>query len=149
MLYLQHFKPAEFNRGGNWYSKIDPNLLVRMDILRFQIRSMIYISPVDGAVGRNNGQDDKSLHNVSYYGQVRAVDFFAPGANPREVVKRMVSLGFTGIGVYPNGKWNGERETRYHGDTRHDREMGNPAKWGVIDGDTVTLKEALDEADPE
>lgn len=146
MPHLQHFKPAEFNRHGNWFNRCATGLLHRLDILRFRLGSPVYVSPVDGAVGRHLGDSGKSQHNIDYHGEVRAVDFFAPDADPHVVVQLMRELGFTGIGVYADGMWQGEPAFRYHGDVRHDRGMGNPAEWGQVDGRTVSIEDALAES---
>ncbi len=143
MPHLENFQPAEFNRHGDWFPRCATGLLHRMDVLRFQLGSPVYISPVDGAVGRRNGQSDKSQHNINYYGEVRAVDFFAPGVDPQVVVDVMRELGFTGIGVYADGEWKGEKATRYHGDVRHDHKMGSPAEWGQVKGRTVSIDDAI------
>lgn len=143
-LHLHYFRPAEFNRGGiNWFQKTDAALLVRLDILRFRIGSPVIISPVDGATGRQDGTENKSQHNITYHGIVRAADFFVPGVSACRVVNAMRSLGFTGIGVYPDGLYGGKRETRYHGDVRTDRGPGNPAEWGHYDGKDCSINKAL------
>jgi len=145
--HLHYFAPPEFNRAGiNWFQKTDANLLVRLDLLRFRLSAPVVISPVDGATGRQAGTLDKSQHNITYHGLVRAADFFVPGVSASRVVNAMRSLGFTGIGVYPDGVYNGKRETRYHGDVRTDRGMGNPAEWGHYDGKDCSINEALQRA---
>ena len=143
-LHLHFFSPPEFNRAGvNWFQRMDAAILVRLDILRFRLNARVMISPVDGATGRHEGAENKSQHNVDYHGMVRAVDFFAPGVSASRVVNAMRSLGFTGIGVYPDGVYGGEQETRYHGDARTDRGPGNPAEWGHYDGKNCSINEAL------
>ena len=142
---LYYFKPSEFNRAGvNWFSKTDSALLVRLDILRFRLGSPVVISPVDGATGRENGTNDKSQHNIEYHGIVRAADFFVPGVSASRVVNAMRALSFTGIGVYPEGLYDGKQETRYHGDVRTDRKPGDPAEWGYYGGEDTSIDKALE-----
>ena len=146
-IHLHYFTPPEFNRDGvNWFAKTDAALLVRLDILRFRLGSPVIISPVNGATGRHKGNEDKSQHNIDYYGIVRAADFFVPGVSASRVVNAMRGLGFTGIGVYPDGLYYGKQETRYHGDVRTDRGPGNPAEWGHYESKDWSIDKALQKA---
>jgi hypothetical protein len=143
-LHLYHFKPAEFNRSGtNWYPVICPRLLVSMDLLRHELRTPVVISPHPQAVGRTRGRDDNSQHNFDRWAQVRGLDFFVPDASADRVVSAMTRLGFTGIGLYPEGFLGSVTQPRYHGDTRRDRVPGEPATWGYKGDRLVSLKEAL------
>lgn len=141
--HTYYFKPPEFNRSGvNWHSRMCPRLLVLLDLLRHELQSPVVISPVDGATGRYAGES-RTQHNVQRWGQVRAADFFCPGASPDRVIAAMTRLGFTGIGHYPDGLYDGKQESRYHGDTRRDRVPGEPATWGYRNGVVVSLRDTL------
>jgi len=69
---LYYFKEDEFIRGDiNWYSRISPSLLVKLDVLRHIWGSPIIISPSPQAIGRYEGT---SQHNINKWGEVRAVE---------------------------------------------------------------------------
>lgn len=143
---LHYFEPSEFN---GWLDKICPTLLVRLDILRFQLDRPVIISPNPQAVGRHSGALSKSEHNIDYWGKVLAVDCFVAGVYSRDQVEHVVEvatrLGFTGIGVYP--KWinpAGIYQPGFHFGTRPTRKMGDPATWGYIT-EFISLNDALAE----
>jgi hypothetical protein len=142
--HLYNFRPSEFNRGGtNWYDDMCPRLLVLLDLLRYQLDSPVVISPVTGATGRNAGKDNRSQHNFDRWAQVRGVDFFVPGVSAHRVIATMIQLGFTGIGLYPDGFIGTVKQPRYHGDTRRDRLPGEPATWASVNKTPVSLSLAL------
>lgn len=144
---LFNFHRTEYNRGGvDWYPRTAVRLLVLNDVLRHLLRSKVFISPDEGAVGRRLGKENKSQHNLDYWGEVRATDFFVPGVPAHNVIAAMRSVGHNGIGLYPEGLWNGEQANRYHGDVRTDRSPRNPATWGELGGKVCSLDEALDYA---
>ena len=79
---------------------------------------------------------------------VLAVDCFVSGVYGRAQVENVVheakKLGFTGIGIYPG--WNnnkGEKQCGFHLGVRPTRKMGDPATWGYMNGEFVSLMKAL------
>jgi len=145
MIYAEHFSAEEFRE---WADDVSPRLVTMMDILRFQVGSPVIISPHPDSLGRELGSASQSAHNIDYWGEVLAVDFFVSGVYYREqaesVVDHMRRLGFTGIGVYTGTRNNqGEPQVMFHGDVRPTRDMGDPAEWGRINGVMTTLYKAL------
>ena len=142
---LRYFETTEF---GRWWPKMDANLLVRLDVLRYRLQRPILISPHPDALGRHLGYESQSCHNIDYWGLVLAVDFFVGGIHTREdaleVIGEAKDLGFTGIGVYPEWRnHKGERQVGFHLDVRPFRDMGDPATWGYVGGAFVSLDEAI------
>ena len=117
---LDHFDPSEF---GGWFDLVDPGVLVRLDVLRELWAAPISISQAAGAVGRRD--ESGSRHNVERWGAVFAVDVFPAGIRSRKDAERFISLaksvGFTGIGFYP--QWS---RPGFHLDRRDD-----VARWGA------------------
>lgn len=123
-----------------------PRLLVLLDVAR-TMHGRIEISSALGAVGRRKG-DDRSQHNIEYWNEVRAVDCFVIGVKTQKEAREFYHLarnvGFTGIGVYPQWTNNyGEQQVGFHLDTRRDRDPKNPATWGQVDNEWVSLSHAL------
>lgn len=142
---LYHFDAKEF---GEWYGDMSVRLLVMLDVLRHWVGSPISISPVKGALGRNQGLNSESAHNVDRWGEVLAADVFIKGVYLRSqadaVVEAAKKIGFTGIGVYPD--WvnaKGETQVGFHFDVRPTRDPNNPAAWGRVNGHWVSIESAL------
>ena len=143
---LRNFKPVEF---GIFYPLIDSNLLTMLDDLRDQWGRPIFISPVEGAIGRVD--DSSSQHNIIYnLGVSRAVDMFPTGssgtsmtpAEAEEFANLARSIGFTGIGVYRDTVYKNEPWIMGHLDTRINVAQGETATWSRIDGDYQAITEA-------
>ncbi|MEE4109534.1 MAG: hypothetical protein V2I24_09315 [Halieaceae bacterium] len=122
-----YFHEEEF-RG--WARLLDPVLLVRLDAFRGAWGKPVTISPVDGAIGRED--DSGSQHNFSRWKMVRAVDVLPGGIKTQWDLERAqkvaIGAGFTGVGVYPH--W---RPTPgLHLDVRRSNAPGAPALWGGI-----------------
>lgn len=127
---LRHFRQAEFR---DWWPYMSLRLLFLLDSLRHQWGSSITISPVTGALGRENGGDDPSQHNYEKWGEVRAADIFLSGMDCQNSANRAVGLtmrtGFTGIGIYPH--W--DPSPGMHVDVRLNARPGEPDLWGMLD----------------
>jgi len=130
-LNLRYFKPHEF-RG--WWDSMGPDLLVLLDRFRASLSVLtndpggvpIIISPHPRAIGRHDGPDGTSQHNVDKWGEVRAVDVMPMlgRRHRRNAVGIAIDVGFTGVGVYPD--W--EPRWGLHLDTRH----ADLATWSGI-----------------
>lgn len=134
-LNLRYFKPHEF-RG--WWDRMDPALLVLLDRFRARLSVLtpdpggveVKVSPHPRAIGRHDGPEDDSKHNVDHWGRVLAVDVMPQLGRQyrRNAVGIAIDTGFTGVGVYPD--W--EPHWGLHLDARPGREPGNPATWSGI-----------------
>lgn len=145
MTGAQNFSESEFRE---WAGLMSPRLIALLDVLRYRLGSAIHISLHPKSLGRRNGPDSESAHNVDYWGEVLAADFFVSGVYYREqaeaVIQELRELGFTGMGVYTGTSNNrGEPQVMFHADVRPVRKMGDPAEWGRIDGKMTTLYKAL------
>lgn len=144
VIYAQHFTSDEFRE---WADDMSPRLVTLLDVLRFRIGSPIVISPNPDSLGRELGQHDESAHNIDYWGEVLAADFFVPHVSTRgaveDVLHNMEQLGFTGIGLYTDTQYHGRPLPMVHGDVRPNRDMGQPAIWGRIRGEYTSLMAAL------
>lgn len=136
---MYFFDDSEFlrppNGGGNsidWKPKMAPRLLVLLDTFRFQWGAPVMISPAWGAIGRFL-DDDASQHNIERWGEVRAIDLMPYGmvsaADRQRAFNIASSLGFTGIGLYPD--W--QPRPGIHLDVRIDQRPGFPATWAGVD----------------
>lgn len=139
---LKYFAPSEF---GIWWPFMSNELLEKLDILRDRWGMPIYISPVKGGLGRNIGASH-SQHNIDRYGVVNAADIFPSGLTDKNVgafYQLAKEVGFTGIGIYADTKYDGKPHTMFHVDVRSSAQVGSPAKWGRIDGQYVSLEKVL------
>lgn len=123
-------------------------LLTMLDVLRFKLERPIFISPAEGSLGRFLGWDSESEHNFDRWAEVLAVDCFVDGVYHRDqvqlVVRQAHSIGFTGIGVYPDWKnGQGRPQVGFHFGVRPTRAMGDPATWGHLSGQYVSIDLAL------
>ncbi len=144
-LDLRYFDPDEFR---DWFPSMSPRLLMLQDSLRHQLGRKIKVSPHPLALGRNNGEDDPSQHNIDRWGEVRANDVFVDDVTCRNTVNRVIGVairtGFTGIGFYPD--W--DPQPGFHFDVRTSARPGEPALWGMVDDGEgqyqVSLEKALE-----
>lgn len=108
---LKHFDRWEF---GKWWGDMRPELLRAVDEFRdswgmpFIIRFRWDGPDVAGRLGRHQGPDGTSDHNIDRHGEVRAIDCFPLGMDTRQDMERAVALaercGINAIGVYPHWK---------------------------------------------
>jgi hypothetical protein len=143
---LRYFEPEEF---GPWWDKMSQELLRKLDAFRHEWGSPVRISPADGGIGRHQGSEGASQHNIDRWGQVRAVDVFpmvpAGGAGYRymktaadrrrayEIAQR---VGFTGIGLYTDTA---------PGDMLHVDVRPGPtvATWSRVSGDYLGIGQVV------
>ena len=118
---MRHFEESEFQ---GWFESMSPQLLALLDALRELWGAPIFISSANGAVGRTSGG---GYHDFIVQGEVRAVDIQPSGLDNAKKVREFFtlakSLGFTGIGFYP--QWN---RAGFHIDVRP---TGALATWGA------------------
>lgn len=144
-MILQNFTRNEF---GEDYGLMSHRLLTLLDLWRYRIGCPVNISSAMGALARHSGQNNQSEHNVDYWGHCLAADVFASDVWTRYETDRAVELavecGFTGIGVYADTNNNqGVRQVMFHLGVRPTRNMGDPAVWGRVDHEYVSLVEAV------
>lgn len=125
---------------------MSPKLLKTMDKFRELTGSPVFISPVEGGLGRFGG-DSHSQHNVDMWGEVKAADMFptVPANNAKGwklveteeerqfIYEKALEAGFTGIGLYTDTIYNNQTANMLHGDVREDRTEANPALWSRVD----------------
>lgn len=137
---LRNWNPSEFRE---WWPDMSVRLLVLLDVFRYQWGRPCQVSPAPGALGRNQGRDARSQHNVDRWGEVRAADIMPAGLHTREDARRAIdcaiTAGFTGIGIYPY--W--EPTPGLHLDVRTCECPGQPATWGRVDGEYIAHTVAL------
>lgn len=130
MIDLRHFTTESF-RG--WGFVMSVRLLILLDAFRGQWGHPVIASPAKGAIGRHNGPDGTSQHNIDRWGEVRAIDIMPYNMNTeddaREAVNKALGVGFTGVGIYPD--W--QPMPGMHVDVRTTRNADNPATWAGID----------------
>ena len=138
---LNYFKASEFNQthlgGENWWLHMSLDLLYRLDALRGFWGEPITINQVLGAIGRRD--DSNSDHNFNKWGEVRGVDVnidIESNAMIQVFIGQAKQVGFNAIGFYPdsNSKF-------FHLGVRN---QSNVSTWGRVDGEYVTLNEALE-----
>ena len=145
MIYAQYFTQEEFRE---WSDDMSPRLVTMLDILRFHIGRPIEISKSSYALGREQGRDQMSEHNIDRWGEVLAVDCFVTGvyrrAQAEAVAHEAEAIGFTGIGVYSDTHNNeGLPQVMFHLGVRPNELMGAPATWGRVDHDYTSLMAAI------
>ena len=145
MIYAQYFTQEEFRE---WSDDMSPRLVTMLDILRFHIGRPIEISKSSYALGREQGRDQMSEHNIDRWGEVLAVDCFVTGvyrrAQAEAVAHEAEAIGFTGIGVYSDTHNNeGLPQVMFHLGVRPNELMGAPATWGRVDHDYTSLMAAV------
>lgn len=127
---LKYFSDKEF---GKWADKMSLVLLVLLNALREQTGFRITLSPVKGAIGRNDGENGTSQHNFDKWGEVLAVDFNMEHEDGTpltadealEVCRKAKRLGFNGIGVYTAWK----QGPGFHMDVR---DVDDFRSWGWV-----------------
>jgi hypothetical protein len=124
---MDFFTPREF---GEWFDRMDPEFLVKLDLFRYRWGAPVELSPAAGALGREGSPE--SQHHWKPGGTVRAGDLLPVGITTQEDARRAIALatecGFRGIGLYPH--W--APMPGLHLDVRVDRRMGEPALWGAL-----------------
>ena len=147
---LTYFKPSEF---GAWYPLMNPKQLKALDRFRELMGSPVFISPVEGGIGRHGGDVNRSQHNVDKWGQVNATDVFptVPANNAKgwkyittQAERQLVlanarKAGFTGIGLYTD-TFPGNM---LHGDVREDRTKADPALWSRVNHEYYSISEVV------
>jgi hypothetical protein len=142
---LTYFTRAEF---GVWWFFMSPKLLKKLDGFRHNWGYPVEISKHADAIGREIGES-LSQHNISRWGEVRAIDVFpmlpndAGGfryINTKSELKAAydlaLSMGFTGVGVYLDTVAG----YMLHLDVR---ETESVATWSRIDGEYLAAGEAF------
>lgn len=130
---LYYFTQPEFERGGrNWYSDMDPRLLILMDVFRHRWGRPVQISPHPKALGRVMDESKLSDHNFTRWGVVLAADVMPEGMDTRADAEHALELaneiGLTSIGLYPH--W--QPGPGLHLGTRRECRPGGPALWGAV-----------------
>lgn len=147
---LKHFSPSEF---GIWWPLMNPKQLKALDKFRELMGSPVFISPVEGGLGRHGGDVNSSQHNVDKWGMVNATDVFptvkannAKGwkyisteAERQLVFENAKKAGFTGIGLYTD-TFPGNM---LHVDVRSDRTAINPALWSRVEHEYKPITEVV------
>ncbi|MEQ3744860.1 MAG: hypothetical protein ABNH53_01315 [Henriciella sp.] len=131
---LEYFTASEF---GFWADYMDAGTLKRLDAFRREWGAPVHISPVDGALGRRMPHHRKSMHNVTRWGKVLAIDIFPEGLVGQKDMLRAVRLalkvGFRGVGAYPDWRF-GAHTGGLHVDSRDIPQIWPdwrpPALWG-------------------
>jgi len=141
---LEYFTASEFRL---WWPLMSNDLLLKLDLFRAAWGRPVHVSPVIGAIGRNDGDGDTGQHNFDMWQEVRAIDVFPEGIDEfggRERAYQIAKeIGFTGIGLYRDTHFKGILWTMLHVDVRVDEVAGDPAKWSRIDGAYLGLNEAI------
>lgn len=144
---LKHFSASEF---GLWWPLMNAELLTKLDAFREAWGAPVRISPASGGIGRHQGSEGNSQHNVDKWGEVRAVDVFPlvevrPGeyrymnsqADRQRAFNTAKQVGFTGIGLYTDTKPG----DMLHVDTRESG--GRVATWSRVAGNYRGISEVL------
>lgn len=144
---LKHFAPGEF---GLWWPLMNADLLIKLDAFRDAWGGPVKISAANGGIGRHQGREGNSQHNVDKWGEVRAVDAFPmvqvrPGeyrymdseADRARAFNTAKKVGFTGIGLYTDTKPG----NMLHVDTRDSG--GRVALWSRVAGNYKSIYEVL------
>lgn len=141
-----YFRPSEF---GEWWALMDQDLLSKLDDFRQAWGYPVLISPVAGALGRHNGPDGNSMHNVDKWEKVRAVDVFPQVPDGKGKFRAMrrdddrmraydiaKAVGFTGIGIYAD---------TMPGNMVHldNRDGTHVATWSRVAGQYKAISEVL------
>lgn len=142
---LYHFDKKEFR--DHW-DLMDRRLLVSLDLLRRDWDAPVYISPDPDSLGRTEGG---TRHDYKKHGKIYAADVFPecddsrPARADAHSFYCLASQYFTGIGVYADTKFRGKRHVMFHLDTRTDRYISDPAEWGRVDYEYVSIEKAFEE----
>jgi hypothetical protein len=135
-LILHYFQSSEFgptqHRQEDWWQHMDPAVLVRLDVFRGLWGAPFSVSGHSRALGRNNGPDNGSDHNVDVRGTVQCVDGFPSGLTSRADAERARdsarAAGLSSIGLYPH--WS---QPGLHLGVRKGSGGAQPmATWGAV-----------------
>ena len=153
-LTLYHFVRSEFgptdHRDEDWWEWMDPRLLVSLDVFRGMWGAPVNVSEHAQALGRHNGPENHSDHNVDRRCYVRGVDVFPQGltteADALRAMECATQAGFSSFGLYPH--WLAG--PGLHLGSRPERSPATPALWGAVNNEQgeqtyVSLHEALDQ----
>lgn len=141
---LKYFKPSEF---GLWYPLMSNELLQKLDDFRTAWGAPVIVSAAHGAIGREDS-GDSSQHNVTKWGEVRAIDVFPLLPNGKYISSESdrtrayqvaKQVGFTGIGLYTDTTPG----NMLHVDVRKDKAPGNPATWSRVAGKYLGIGEVV------
>lgn len=138
---LRYFQPSEF---GEWYSRMSPELLYKLDEFRHRWGYPVQVSPANGSLGRHQGEGSQSQHNVDLWGEVRAVDVFPTikgrymrtAADRRRAQEIAEAVGFTGIGLYTDT----QPGNMLHVDVRTGNRV---AKWSRVGGEYLDIGQVV------
>lgn len=144
-IHLQYFTSSEF---GVWWNLMSARQLLLLDVFRHASGSRVFISAAEGSLGRRQGFNSESTHNVDFWGGVLATDIFVDHAFNRAPIAGLVDVatrvGFTGIGVYADTCNNqGKHQPMLHLDCRPTRKMGSPALWGRVESQYCSIEKAI------
>lgn len=135
---LNYFSASEF---GVWYPLMNRDLLLKLDDFRERWGRPVSISGNKHALGRHD--DSESQHNVTRWGEVRAVDVFPDGMNTAAERERAFEIakevGFTGIGLYTDTSAG----NMLHVDVREPKSQGHVATWSRVAGEYGLISEVL------
>ena len=135
---LNYFSASEF---GVWYPLMNRDLLLKLDAFRERWGRPVAISGNAAALGRHD--DSESQHNVTRWGEVRAVDVFPEGMNSAAERQRAFDIakavGFTGIGLYTDTSAG----NMLHVDVREPKSHGYVATWSRVAGEYGSIYEVL------
>jgi hypothetical protein len=150
-LLLHYFNPGEFgpNQHGrtiDWWPDMDPAFLVRLDVFRRFWGEPITVSGHRVALGRHNGPDNTSDHNIDVRGTVQCADVFPSGLTSQADAGRARDLaravGLSSIGLYPHWSRPG-----LHLGVRKDHGGNKPmAAWGAVNRNGKQVYVSWDEA---
>lgn len=146
---LKYFKHSEFR---DWYSLMSTDLLVKLDAFREAWGAPVRISPASRGIGRHDGPNGTSQHNVDRWGEVRAVDVFPlvevrPGdysymesaTDRQRAYDTAKQVGFTGIGLYTDT----QPGNMLHVDIRERKGDGQVAIWSRVAGNYESIYDVL------
>ena len=132
---LKYFKPSEF---GAFYTFINNDLLLKLDMFREKWGKPVIVSGAKGAIGRHD--DSSSQHNIDLFGETRAIDLFPAGMDNISERQRALAIakqvGFTGIGIYTDTK----PSNLLHVDVR---KTENVALWARVGGEYVSITQVV------
>jgi len=143
---LDHFTASEF---GVWYPLMNADLLTKLDLFRKLWGAPVVISSAEGGIGRHDGEDGTSQHNVDRLGEVRAIDVFPKvqtasgyryietGEELKRAYQIALEVGFEGIGVYTDT----QPGHMLHVDTRIDEDE-KINKWSRINKTYLPVESA-------
>lgn len=126
---MKYFKQAEFRE---FWTLMDPRLLIVMDEFRELWDGLVIISPATGAIGRSDGE--KSFHNYKIHGTVKAVDLMPKGMTNKghfaHAVDCATRAGALGVGIYPD--WMPQPGIHIDIGVRTGHSRGKPATWAGV-----------------